>query len=413
VIKRLLFSTSLVLLVVGIVCAQGSDQKENILSARQALKEAPRNRKLCDKLGFPASLRDNRCYSLYPNELSTWGKGFSDGLAKVTVNGKVGFIDSSGKLVIAAKLRDAGPFSEGLAPYESGNGKWGYLDKRGKVAINPEFDWAISFHEGVALVQVGKNWGYIGRNGIFVIEPKFEEAESFSEGFASVSMYDTEIEWTGSTPRKGRWVRRFIDKKGRTVLDKGFDRISRGFNGGMALVDRSLGYSEKHKGMISETYLIDTKGNALWTLDSWYIASFSDDVIIVAVGKDGEGQDQYSFVDRRGKRLTDKTFSYLTGFSEGLSGARATWTGMHGYIDKTGSFVIEPQFGWAKSFSEGLAAVEEPHGLYGFIDKTGKWVIEPRFRWVDDFQNGYALFLERDKAGYVDRRGTVIWQPTN
>lgn len=44
-------------------------------------------------------------------------------------NGKYGFIDRAGKLVIPCKWNGAGIFSQGLANVRSDNGKWGYIDK--------------------------------------------------------------------------------------------------------------------------------------------------------------------------------------------------------------------------------------------------------------------------------------------
>ena len=410
-IQRILNSTSFLLLFVVIACAQGSDQKEDILSARQALKDASRNRELCDKLGFPASLTDNRCYSTYPDEISIWGKGFSDGLAKVTVNGKIGFIDTSGKLVIAATLRDAGPFSEGLAPYESGNGKWGYVDKTGKVVIAPKFDWAISFREGLALVQVGKNWGYIAHDGSFVIEPRFEEAESFSEGVAVVGWYDPDIEWMAAVPRKGRWVRRFIDKGGAWAIDESFDIIHRNFDGGMAIVSKGLGYSQKHRGKISESVVIDSRGRELWKLDSASINWFSEDAIVVETERPANGFSRYNFRDRSGKLLCNVSYENPSGFSEGLSRVRVK--DRYGFIDKNCEVVIEPKFSDANGFSEGLAWVKDMSGNSGFIDRSGKFVLETGNTWVGSFSNGFALVLDGAKAGYMDRNGKIIWPPTN
>ena len=55
---------------------------------------------------------------------------FSEGLADVRLNGKWGFIDKSGKVVIPFKYDDALPFSEGFAVVEL-DGKDGYIDKNG------------------------------------------------------------------------------------------------------------------------------------------------------------------------------------------------------------------------------------------------------------------------------------------
>lgn len=201
--------------------AQDSRQKEEILSARKQEKEKIKNRKYCAKLTFGQGTSDNRCFETYPGDVLIWGKGFSEGLAKITVNGKAGFINKKGEIVIKPKLKDAGRFSENLAPFEADSGKWGYLDPNGEVVIKPQFDWAISFHEGLALVQVGELWGYIDRTGKIVIEPKFGWAQSFSEGLAGV--------------REQFNSYGFIDKSGNWIIEPQFNWVSE-FKEGFALV---------------------------------------------------------------------------------------------------------------------------------------------------------------------------------
>ena len=57
---------------------------------------------------------------------------FSEGLAWVGKDGKYGFVDKQGKLVIPLDYGNAGSFSEGLALVEK-NRKLGFIDKKGNV----------------------------------------------------------------------------------------------------------------------------------------------------------------------------------------------------------------------------------------------------------------------------------------
>ncbi|RLI97118.1 MAG: hypothetical protein DRO96_01495 [Candidatus Aenigmatarchaeota archaeon] len=57
---------------------------------------------------------------------------FSERLARVEKNGKWGFIDKKGKVVIPLEYDDAGSFSEGLA-WVKKNRKLGFVDKKGNV----------------------------------------------------------------------------------------------------------------------------------------------------------------------------------------------------------------------------------------------------------------------------------------
>ncbi|MBA5872915.1 MAG: hypothetical protein GDA68_23490 [Nitrospira sp. CR2.1] len=65
---------------------------------------------------------------------------FRDNLARVSLNGKTGFIDDNGREVIPIELEGRIlDYSEGFAPFGD-IGKMGYLDKRGQIAIAPRFE---------------------------------------------------------------------------------------------------------------------------------------------------------------------------------------------------------------------------------------------------------------------------------
>src|SRR4051812_14853451 len=94
-------------------------------------------------------------------------------LRPVQQNGKWGYIDVSGKIVIEPRFAWAEEFSEGLAAFENEDGKHGYIDETGKVVIEPVFDNWTEFSEGLAAVSVNFEWGYIDKTGKWVIQPQF------------------------------------------------------------------------------------------------------------------------------------------------------------------------------------------------------------------------------------------------
>ena len=151
---------------------------------------------------------------------------FSEGLAGIVLNEKFGFIDKNGKVVIALNYLpnhwgNPEGFSEGLVSVRMENGKLGYLDKTGAVAIAPQFYWAESFSEGLAVIQFTQDGkcGYIDKSGKLVISPEFELAESFSEGLAAVRI-DCNL-----------WG--YINRTGKLVIEPQFRSVKR-FSGGLA-----------------------------------------------------------------------------------------------------------------------------------------------------------------------------------
>jgi len=70
------------------------------------------------------------------------------------------------------------------------DGKWGYVDKTGSVVIKPQFDSGGQFSQGLAAVwdKASNKTGYIDTSGAMVILPRFRGANAFSEGLAAVDV---------------------------------------------------------------------------------------------------------------------------------------------------------------------------------------------------------------------------------
>ena len=79
--------------------------------------------------------------------------------------------------------------SEGLVVFED-NGKYGYKDLSGNIVIEPKYDYCWLFSEGRAIVlnrSAVHGLGYIDRHGKMVIPCYFSRAFPFSEGLAAVT----------------------------------------------------------------------------------------------------------------------------------------------------------------------------------------------------------------------------------
>ena len=92
------------------------------------------------------------------------------GLAAVQIDGKWGYVDHAGELVIPATFLAAFPFSEGLAVTMINGSEYEFIDRTGKRAIPASFTGASSFVMGLAHVRSGVNynaatWAYIDHQG--------------------------------------------------------------------------------------------------------------------------------------------------------------------------------------------------------------------------------------------------------
>lgn len=114
-------------------------------------------------------------------------EAFSESMAVVRKDGKYGYIDVSGRLVIPVKYQDAGSFSAGLAPVCL-YGKYGYVDKSGEMVVPFKYSYAFPFSEGLAAVELNGKVAYIGPDGKTVIPYMLDSGKPFKDGIAEVTV---------------------------------------------------------------------------------------------------------------------------------------------------------------------------------------------------------------------------------
>ena len=128
-------------------------------------------------------------------------------------------------------------------------------------------------------------------------------------------------------------------------------------------------------------------------------------------------------IDKKGNRISNKTYDFLEDFSEGL--AKFTENGKFGFIDKSERIVIRPIYqdgsilSYFGAFRDGLFKIEFGFnggksflgsGKFGYIDKTGKVAINPIFDSADDFKAGKAVVSKDGKYFFINKRGERISQ---
>lgn len=338
----------------------------------------------------------------------------SGGLFPIHENGKWGYIDRTGKVVIKPRFDEAAEFSDGLALVRFGRkvdksqegegmnaapegglvmipvrdfGKQGFIDATGKLVIEAEPALNFTgggFFEGLSKVSTyvpGKGWlyGYIDKSGKVVIKPRFTYAYEFREGLAAVCL----------NTKCG-----FIDKTGEFAIAPKY-RVTYPFSEGLGIAGLehdNVGFVDKSGEMVIQPQFGLMAGTG-----------FREDLSAVAIP-----HGKYGFIDRRGSLVIEMQFEQAGAFCEGL--AAVLLNGKWGYIDRTGKIVIEPQFQEASGFSEGLAAVLTDKG-YGYIDTTGNMIIEPQFGGAFPFADGIARVLVESKWAYVDKTGKYVWKP--
>ncbi len=383
------------------------------------------------------------------------------------------------------------------------DGKVGYINVQGEIVIEPQFEYAGKFSEGLAVVKAGDKYGYIDTNGYVAIEPKYFEAKPFSNGRAYVVtnnkqpdykavfidiegeeiftapsgvgyrdrfsddmlmfihfVYDPDVEQVPGFPI-GTSIASFLDLNGEVVFTLDDCRSGRPFSGGLAAVEKEKpfrgprakrgkrGFTE-HDDRAKEVrygYIdddgskvilsvekidaasregtgfgyVDKEGNVVIDFQYSRAGDFSEGVAMVEVQSGSVYRGSFShrrLIDRTGNIVANvgTVCTHNKRFSEGLMlcGGRNGY----GYIGKSGRYVIQPDFEKGDSFSEGYAAVQRG-GKWGFIDKSGQIVIEPRFHACEKFTNGLAVCYGDNKLVgravqvtmfYVNSSGQIVYE---
>lgn len=135
-------------------------------------------------------------FESYNKEVALYGDPFNKVVPDLKsfegANGKYGFMDKTGKELIAPTYDFASEFSEELSAVKLDK-KYGFIDKTGKIIIPLKYDQAGSFSEGLALVKVGNKYGFIDQTLKIIIPLKYDYAAAFKNGIAEVRIADREF----------------------------------------------------------------------------------------------------------------------------------------------------------------------------------------------------------------------------
>lgn len=146
---------------------------------------------------------------------------FADGRAVVKVKDReYALIDTNGKTLAVYPYAFVGSPGEGLLAFQQEtNGKYGYIDEAGKVVIAPRFTGALPFEGGRAVVNAsedfGNRYGLIDKKGALLIKPEYNDINPLGEDrFAVGKAIDPDQPYIGSVyalaDGEGRFLTEFI-----------------------------------------------------------------------------------------------------------------------------------------------------------------------------------------------------------
>jgi len=266
------------------------------------------------------------------------------------------------------------------------NGKWGFINKNGEIIINPQFTFVDYFVDDLALVKtLDYKIGYINRKGVFEIQPTFLDASSFNEGLACV------VE-ENKAPA-------YITSKGKVKFEIKDADLARNF-----FEDRAAVLIDKKWGFINKS------GEIVINPQFDYVYDFRDGLCLVAVKKENMNDYSYGFIDKEGIFVINPQFEDASSFDHGNAVVSIDGKN-YGYIDKKGNITINPQFEYCEKFIDKKALIKQ-NSKFGFIDHKGKIIVNPQFESATYIGKGSLITIRSgNKWGYVNTDGKYKINP--
>lgn len=341
-----------------------------------------------------------------------YASNFSNGLAVIAVQDKFGYIDKSGETVIECQFDEAQNFVEARAIVEI-NGFFGVIDPTGNYILNPEFDDIGVISEGLFYAEKNGFFQYFSVDGQLVINRKFSEAFSFENGKAKVvedgvSGYIRPDGTFIVSSEKGdvrhfydtmyvlqlRDSATFITPSGRLQFEY-YDRIG-GLKENRAIVAKKdkYGYVDARA-----TVVIPLKLN---TFPNYFqFAQFENGHALAY------RQMRYALIDSTGKNILPAIFTGIGAYGELIPVSKGNgW----GYTDKRVRLQIDYEYDYAYSFMNGLAIVEQD-GLVGLIDLGGSLVTPLEFEDISREEDVY-IYRKLGRFGLLNASGEVVLNRT-
>ncbi len=314
--------------------------------------------------------------------------------------GYYGFNDAkSGEIVIPLKFDYADSFYDGRAKVLI-DGRFGFIDKKGELVVKPTYEEAHHFNEGLAAVGIKKDdeiiYGYIDKSGKEIITPQYDEAKEFDFGLANVSL---------DSRRQG-----VINKQGIEMvpLQDAYSNVWKNFIY-VYKVNRS-----NHELPPSQYEILSHGGKEIVPYKYASIGSFNNGLALVSLPIKPESGERFwkgklGWVNEHFEEVIPCKYDRATEFHDGV--AVVSLDNKCFFINEKG--VTTPlKYDAVDEYGDGLYIAgyitSEKSGIMGYIDQTGKEIIPIKYEDGKNFVKGIAPVKLNGKWGYIDKRGNQI-----
>ncbi|WP_400193082.1 WG repeat-containing protein [Hymenobacter sp. B81] len=239
-------------------------------------------------------------------------------------------------------LLSAQPTPAQLVPYRQ-QGRWGYADRQGRLVLPALYDEAGPFVEDVAWVRQGDRYGYINGGGHLLTPVHFERAGTFARGRATVQLNGETFD---------------IDRSGQRLTEAAPPAPEEDFleQGDVLRQGGKVGFRFTAGG----TAVVPAVYDEIRDL-------FHDGLLLVRQGAkwgvvNGEGQ----------LTLPVEYDAIEAGAANGYARPVLRQGNRFGYLSHAGTLLTPLKYAAAEPFVAGVARITTPEGQVGYVDDTGR-----------------------------------------
>lgn len=359
--------------------------------------------------------------------------GYSEGLFQVCYDAgshsdhggsclNVGFIDTSGNVVIPLEYRQGGLYSEGLVLLTTPDLKYGFADANGELVIPLEYSYANGFNEdGLAIV------GKFDADGSTIMEGvinKNGEVVLLSESGSLLHLKNNLVLFVESR-QDSSWYG-VMNLQGEIIIPAEYDFIY--LNPDDDLIYAQTGGMPYYENKDRKHGFFDAEGNVVIPVELEYmhVGMFYDGLAYVMALTDDYIVNEYNnnapvaisgYIDKTGELVIPMEYNAANNFINGLAMVSVYENPdinedmLYGFIDTEGNIAVPIEYAYAGEFSEGLAAVgikTETGIKYGYVNKKGEVVIPFAYDAAEMFLNGFAWVESGGSWGMINSIGEVV-----
>jgi hypothetical protein len=338
------------------------------------------------------------------------------------------YVNKDFKPILNKTFKFAGRFFDGLAAV-SENGYIGYIDTTGKFVIKPDYEYALPFHNGIAKVWKNGKPYLINNKGKILFEHNYKFIKyAINNSFEPIFIVTTQV-----------WKRGVIDKNGKILVDTVYNEIQPFFENLTIVQDKRnqvgvinlqgkiivpLGkyteignFNSSRAAVKSQDWdyntvgFIDILGNLVFKeekckYDYRKLPSFSDELVVIR----NDENKRYKLINTQGDKVYDSK-EYITLLKYGYAAVRDTTYIVikNDIIDKQGKMIWQDADNVIKE-KDNLFFVHETEikDVKGTIVKKENIIIENQ----DYYAKNY--FIHKDLVITGKKQGNYIaWSSTN